>query len=355
MNKKKILEKATKGIRIEPEEALLLLRQADLLELGETANKVAKSKCGQTASYIIDRNINYTNICQTRCRFCAFSRDEKDIDGYVISYEDLDNKIRETIELGGMQILLQGAHHPKFKIDFYVDLISHIKKNHLIHIHAFSPPEINHISQLSGLDNKSTLERLINAGLGSLPGGGAEILVDSVRIKVSPTKCKTNTWLEIMEIAHGLGLKTSATMMFGHVESIEDRIEHLTKIRGLQDRTMGFTAFIPWTFQGKNTELASTEVLRPVGGHEYLKTLALSRLFLDNFKNIQGSWVTQGHKIGQLSLIFGANDLGSIMIEENVVSAAGCSYRIKESEICRLIEGAGLNARKRDQFYNFMD
>ena len=303
-------------------------------------------------TYHIDRNINYTNICCVRCKFCAFSRDPHSSDAYVISTEQLDKKIEETIALRGKQILLQGGLNHNLSFQWHLDLIHHIKQKFpSINIHAFSPPEIVFLSKTSNLSIKNVLQKLIAAGLGSLPGGGAEILVDSVRQKLSPLKCSSNEWLQVMEIAHELGLKSSATMMFGHIESRADRITHLNKIRQLQDKTHGFVAFIPWTFQNKNTALAATKV----GPTEYLRTLAVSRIFLDNIPNIQSSWITQGPDIAQLALFFGANDLGSIMIEENVVYEAGARYWISLEELVHLITEAGFIPHERNFWYDLID
>jgi cyclic dehypoxanthinyl futalosine synthase len=304
-------------------------------------------------TYNIDRNINYTNVCTGGCRFCAFSRKAGDADAYVISREDLHRKIEETIALGGNQVLLQGGMHPDLKIEWYEEMLRDVKRHFpQVNVHGFSPPEIDHIATLSGLSVREVLERLKKAGLGSLPGGGAEILVDRVRRQVSPCKVSTDRWLEVCRQWHALGGRGSATMMFGHVETLADRMEHLERLRRLQDETHGFTAFICWTFQPGNTALAA---LPKVGAFEYLKTLAVSRLFLDNFANLQASWVTQGLAVGQLAFRFGANDFGSVMIEENVVAAAGTSFRTTEAEIRRRILSAGFSPRKRNVYYEIVD
>lgn len=347
------------GRRISLPDAVRLYRACSLNELGALAHAVRERKQAaayggrgnRIVTYVIDRNINYTNICRVRCRFCAFSRTRGDRDAYVLTRADLDRKIRETLALGGTQILLQGGHHPSLKLDFYLGLLAHIKERFpQINIHAFSPPEIQHFSRTFRLPVREIIARFKAAGLGSIPGGGAEILVDRVRRQVSPRKCPSRQWLEVMAAAHELGLRTTATMMFGHVETLADRLEHLQKLRDLQDRTGGFTAFICWTFQPGNTRLR----VPPVGAHEYLKTQALSRIFLDNFDNIQASWVTQGPKIGQIALQYGANDLGSLMIEENVVAQAGTRYRMTVAEMRRLIRELGYEPRQRDCWYRLV-
>lgn len=350
-----IFRKVLNGERLSAEDGERLFESKDIISLGRAAQEIARTKHpDEVVTYIVDRNINYTNICISRCLFCAFYREKDSKDAYVLSKEELSKKIEETIKLGGVQILLQGGLSPDFGIEFYEGLLQFIKSNFKIHIHGFSPPEIVHISKMSKLSVEDVIKRLKNAGLGSIPGGGAEILVDKVRRRLSPNKCSAEEWLYVMETAHKLGLKTTATMMYGHVESHRDRIEHLIKIRELQDRTKGFTAFIPWSFQSKNTKLQTlNSELQTLNsfGVDYLKTLSISRLMLDNFDNIQASWVTQGAKVAQLALFFGANDMGSTMIEENVVKAAGVSFRMSEGEIQRLIEDAGFKPVKRDTFY----
>ncbi|MEW6378704.1 MAG: cyclic dehypoxanthinyl futalosine synthase [bacterium] len=346
---KSITDKVLEDTRISPEEAAILFREADLLTLGSLAHvRRQRMHPDNLVTYIVDRNINYTNICLSKCRFCAFFREEGAEGGYVISREELARKIEETLELGGIQILMQGGLHPRLMLDYYEDLLGFIKSRYRIHIHGFSPPEIIHFSRLNNLPVQTVLERLRACGLDSIPGGGAEILVDRVRREVSPCKCTCREWLEVMETAHRIGLKTTATMMFGHIETLEERIEHLFLIRQLQDKTKGFTAFIPWPFQPGNTSLISGPA---ASGFEYLKTLAISRIFLDNVPNIQASWVTQGAKVAQIALRFGANDLGSTMIEENVVAAAGVSHRLPESELIRIIEGAGFQPNRRTMDY----
>ncbi|MDH5680032.1 MAG: dehypoxanthine futalosine cyclase [Spirochaetota bacterium] len=346
-----ILEKVLELKRISAVEAITLYENMDAMSLGQVAHKIRSVKCDPgVASYIIDRNINYTNVCVTQCSFCAFYRKTGDPEGYVLSDEVIREKISETKELNGSGALIQGGLNPRLRLDFYIHLLKVIKDCEDIHIHGFSPPEIVYISQLEKMSLRDVIRALMDAGLDSIPGGGAEILTESVRNEISPKKCGVDQWLSVMETAHELGLKTTATMMFGHVESLEDRLEHLCRIRELQDKTGGFTAFIPWTFQRGNTVLNS----EPVGGYEYLKMLSLSRIFLDNIVNIQGSWVTQGEGIGQLSLHFGANDLGSIMIEENVVKSAGTVYKMSEERMRQLIEDAGYKPFQRNTVYSNM-
>ena len=304
-------------------------------------------------TYIVDRNINYTNVCNVYCKFCAFYRTEKDEDHYVISFEDLDRKLDELTAAGGIQILMQGGHHPKLPFDWYIDLLRHIREKYPhINIHGFSPPEFQHFSEVFDIPVHGVIERFKEAGLGSIPGGGGEILVDRVRKKISPLKINSDEWLEVMQIAHELGLKSTATMMFGHVETVEDRLEHLQRIRDQQDRSGGFTAFICWTFQPENTVL---KVKQKTGVAEYLRTQAIARIFLDNIENIQSSWVTQGPEIGQVALKYGANDFGSVMMEENVVSSAGTTFRLNSEEIETLIRGAGYEPRRRNNWYELLD
>ncbi|RUM42880.1 MAG: dehypoxanthine futalosine cyclase [Desulfurobacterium sp.] len=347
-----VLEKVLSGVRISEEEALWLLREVDLLTLGQLANYVRNRKHPEReVTFVIDRNINYTNICTCKCRFCAFYREEGAPDAYVIDRETLKRKIEETISLGGTAILLQGGLHPGLGIEYYEELLSFIKSNFPeIHVHGFSAPEIIHISKVSGLSVEEVLRRLISAGLGSVPGGGAEILVDRVRERIAPRKARTEEWLEVHRTAHKLGLRTTATMMFGSLDTDEDVVEHLKVIRELQDETGGFTAFIPWSYQPDNTELGK-EVRNKAGGERYLRVLAVSRIYLDNVENVQASWVTQGGKLAQVALKFGANDFGSLMIEENVVAAAGVKFRMPLSEILRLIKDAGYTPVQRDTLY----
>ena len=349
----KILEKALNGERISPEEAVRLFETTDMLLLGNIASRISRKKLKErVVTYIVDRNINYTNICITDCAFCAFYRKEDDEEAYVHPFETIARKIEETIALGGRQILLQGGHNINLKIDYFEDLFRRIKERFGIHLHALSPPEIVHTAKISKLAIVDTLSRLKAAGLDSIPGGGAEILVDRVRQKISPHKCSTREWLDVMDCAHGMNIPTTATMMFGHVETVEDRVEHLRRIRDQQDKTMGFTAFIPWPFQPGRTELGlDHDISSQVTGLDYLKTLAISRIFLDNFDNLQSSWVTQGPKVGQMALYYGANDMGSTMLEENVVRAAGTVHCLNEEDIRRIITDSGFKPQRRNMRY----
>ena len=348
------LDKAVNGERLSPEEGLQLLQSHDLLALGQAANAVCQRLHPEPyRTYNIDRNINYTNICAAVCDFCAFYRKSTDPDAYVLPREVLYQKIEETIALGGNQILLQGGLHPSLKLEWYEELLRDIKSRFpQINIHAFSAPEIWHFHKINKIPLREVLRRLKDAGMGSLPGGGAEILVDRVRKSITVNKCLTEEWLQVHRVWHELGGKSTCTMMFGHVETLADRIETLERLRQLQDETGGFTAFICWTFQPENTDLAH---IPPAGAFEYLKTQAVSRLYLDNIKNIQSSWVTQGPKIGQLALLFGANDMGSLMIEENVVAAAGTIYYLTLEEIKNAIREVGYIPRQRNVFYEYVD
>jgi len=351
MDMQRIREKVLAGERLTVGEGLLLAEQGDLYQLGFLADAVRRRKHPEPlVTYVVDRNINYTDICISACKFCAFFKAPEDPDGSVLSFAELGEKIEETKDLGGTQILLQGGLHPDKPLEFYEEMLSFIK-GYEIHIHGFSPPEICHFAALSGLSVREVLVRLQQAGLDSIPGGGAEILCDRVRQETAPRKCSADAWLGVMEEAHGLGMRTTATMMFGHVETMAERIEHLDRVRALQDKTGGFTAFIPWPFQPDNTALSD---IPKTTAFAYLKMLALSRIFLDNIDNIQASWVTQGPKIAQLSLFFGANDFGSTMIEENVVAAAGVGFRLSEQEIRALVEGAGCVPRQRRMDYSLV-
>jgi cyclic dehypoxanthinyl futalosine synthase len=346
-----IREKVKAGERLSREEGIHLLRDADLLELGMLADSVRwRLHPEPTVTYIIDRNINYTNVCSAQCAFCAFYRDLPSKEGYVLTKAELAAKIEETIALGGRQILLQGGLHPDLGIEYYEELFRWIKATYPIWIHGLSPAEVKHIERVSSLTTEETLKRLMAAGLDSIPGGGAEVLSDRVRSIIGIAKGSTGDWLQVMETAHGLGMKTTATMMFGHVETLEERVDHLLHLRALQDRTGGFTAFIGWTFQPANTAIGGDEVT----SFQYLRTLAVARVMLDNFPNVQASWVTQGGKIGQVSLRFGANDFGSLMIEENVVSAAGAHFRLTEAEIARSIQDAGFVPKRRTMRYEIV-
>ncbi len=359
-----LLQKVWDGKRINAAEAkrLSTLPLEELGALADHRRQLAKAKAygnrgNEIVTYNVDRNVNYTNVCNVYCKFCAFYRTEKDLDSYVISLAEMDQKIEETLALGGTQILMQGGHHPKLTKQWYLDLLSHIKtKWPQINIHGFSPSEFIHFREVFN----EPLEKIIGdfkaAGLGSIPGGGGEILVDRVRQRISPLKAMSSDWLEVMDVAHRLGLYSSATMMFGHVETMEDRIEHLERLRAQQDKSLGyekgrFTAFICWTFQAENTKLKAPTV----GAHDYLRTQALGRIYLDNFENIQSSWVTQGLEIGQVALKFGANDLGSIMIEENVVSQAGTTFHMTVPDMHRLIKDLGYEPHQRDNWYRLVN
>lgn len=383
-----LLQKVWDGGRIGPAEALRLYH-LPLEELGALAHRrreLAKAgayagRGNQIVTYIVDRNINYTNICNVYCKFCAFYRTEKDADAYVITHAEMDRKIEETLAHGGTQILLQGGHHPKLTLDWYLDLLAHIKaKFPTINIHGFSPSEFIHFQRVFNLSVEEILRKFVAAGLGSIPGGGAEILVDRVRQRVAPLKATADEWLGVMDTAHRLGLCTTATMMFGHVETVPDRIAHLDRLRSQQDKSLQraaaqasagpmpadarpadgtaearfpgrFTAFICWTYQPENTRLRAPTV----GATEYLRTQALARIYLDNFDNVQSSWVTQGPEIGQVALQFGANDLGSIMLEENVVRQAGATFRMNVADMHRLIRELGYEPRQRDNWYRLVN
>ena len=366
-----LLQKVWEGQRISPAEArrLYSLPLEELGALADRRRQLAKAKAydgrgNEIVTFNVDRNVNYTNVCNVYCKFCAFYRTEKDDDSYVISLAEIDRKIEETIALGGTQMLMQGGHHPKLTKQWYLDLLAHVKNKFPgFNIHGFSPSEFIHFREVFN----EPLEKIIGdfkvAGLGSIPGGGGEILVDRVRQRIAPLKAMSDDWLEVMDVAHRLGLYSSATMMFGHVETIEDRIEHLERLRVQQDLSkkrkaensnsaMGhFTAFIGWTFQAEHTKLKAPTV----GATEYLRTQALSRIYLDNFGNIQSSWVTQGLEIGQIALKYGANDLGSIMIEENVVSQAGTTFRMTVPDMHRLIKDLGYEPHQRDNWYRLVN
>jgi cyclic dehypoxanthinyl futalosine synthase len=336
--------------RLTDAEALSLLQHGDLLELGYRADETRRRlHPGDDVTFIVDRNINYTNVCISGCRFCAFYREAGSPDAYVLSQDEIDTKIEETLALGGTAVMMQGGLHPDLRIEWFERLFSGIKQRYPIHIHSLSPPEVAHIAERSRIGIPETLRRLQAAGLDSLPGGGAEVLVDRVRSAISPHKIPTDVWLDVMRQAHALGMKSTATMMFGSLDAPPDRVEHLRRIRDLQDETGGFTAFIPWTFQSGNTQLQAGHT--PSTGIDYLRMLAVSRLYLDNVPNIQASWVTQGLKLGQVSLIFGANDMGSTMIEENVVRAAGVSYKVGVEQMVGAIRAAGRRPVQRDTLY----
>ena len=353
-----LLDKTWDGERISPAEARQLygLPLETLGALAHRRRELAKANAfngrgNEIITYSIDRNINYTNVCNVYCKFCAFWRRENSTDAYVITHDEIDQKIEETLALGGTQILMQGGHHPSLSKQWYLDLLSHIRdKFPTLNVHGFSPSEFVHFREVFDEPMEDLVRDFAAAGLGSIPGGGGEILVDRVRQKISPLKAMSDDWLEVMAIAHRQNLAT-ATMMFGHVETVEERIEHLDRVRVQQDDTGGFTAFIAWTFQAENTKLKAPTV----GSHEYLRMQALARIYLDNIENIQSSWVTQGREIGQIALRNGANDLGSIMIEENVVSKAGTVYCMDVAEMQRLIADLGYEPRQRDNWYTLID
>jgi cyclic dehypoxanthinyl futalosine synthase len=349
-----VLEKALDGERISDADAVTLLRSRDLVAVGRAANELRRRKTDpERITFIIDRNLNYTNICVTDCDFCAFYRRPGDrSEGYLLPKPVIYKKIEETLALGGTGLLMQGGHHPDLGIDFYEDLFRSIKQRYTIHLHALSPPEIQHISRRSKLTIPETLSRLRDAGLDSVPGGGGEILVDRVRDVIAPKKTKSAEWLDVMRQAHRLGMSTTATMMYGHVETLEERVEHMRKLRELQDETRGFRAFISWTFQDDGNRLGEKVPRETMPtSFDYLLTQAVSRIYLDNVDHIQSSWVTQGLKIGQVALGFGADDLGSVMIEENVVSAAGTTYRASADDFAHLIRSMGKIPVQRDTLY----
>ena len=387
-----LLQKIWDGGRIDATEArqLYALPLEELGALADRRRQFARAAAhggrgGDIITYIVDRNVNYTNVCNVYCKFCAFWRSEKDADSYVITHEEMDRKIEETLALGGTQILMQGGHHPKLTKQWYLDLLAHIKaKFPQVNVHGFSPSEFVAFSEFFNEPVEQVLKDFVAAGLGSLPGGGGEILVDRVRNRIAPLKANTAQWMGVMDTAHALGLASTATMMFGHVETVEERIEHLEVVRAQQDVSLqrlasagkleahnspletaaafayaletgalkggAFTAFICWTFQPDNAVLKAPTV----GAHEYLRTQALSRIYLDNIPSVQSSWVTQGQEIGQIALKYGANDLGSIMIEENVVSAAGTTFRMGVDDMQRLIRDLGHEPRQRDNWYRLV-
>jgi len=345
--------KVRSGDRVSADEALQLYRDAPTALLGRLADGIrARKHPDGIVTYIIDRNVNYTNVCVAKCNFCAFYRPVGSSEGYVLGFDELFRKIDETIAVGGIQLLLQGGHNPDLPLSWYEDLFRAIKERYpAFKLHALSPPEVIHLSRLSQLSVPAVIDRLIAAGLDSIPGGGAEILVDRVRTLLHCIgKATADEWLDVMRHAHHAGLRTTATMMYGTVETDQERLEHLLRLRALQDETGGFTAFITWSYQPDHTELGGSEAT----GIDYLRTLAMARIVLDNFDNLQASWVTQGGKVGQLSLAYGANDMGSVMIEENVVRAAGASYCMDEVEIVVNIEDAGFRAKRRNMHYEIL-
>jgi len=360
LKREALTERVCAGERISREDALELYR-LPLEQLGALADERRRQakrssyngRGNEIVTYIVDRNVNYTNVCNVYCKFCAFYRTERDDDHYVLSFEQIDQKLDELTAAGGVQILMQGGHHPKLPFQWYVDLLQHIKSKYPhINIHGFSPPEFQHFAETFGMPLREVISEFKNAGLGSIPGGGGEILVDRVRKRIAPLKIDSDRWLEVMQVAHELGLKSSATMMFGHVETVEERIEHLQRIREQQDKSGGFTAFICWTFQPQHTAL---KIDNPTGVAEYLRTQALTRIFLDNIENVQSSWVTQGPDIGQVALKYGANDFGSVMMEENVVSSAGTTFRLDAGQIESLIRDAGYEPRRRNNWYELLN
>ena len=347
----KLLNDIVQGQRMSEEDFRTLYQGGDLLEIAQAANQVRDRRFpNNTISFVIDRNINYTNVCSCACKFCAFYRKPDDADAYVIDQDTLFAKVDEAIELGATQLMIQGGLNEALNIDFYENMFRSIKTRYDITIHSLTAPEIAFIAELSGLSLRETLLRLQAAGLDSLPGGGAEVLHDEVRSQISPNKIKTAQWLEVMKTAHQISMPSTATMMMGSLDTLQHRIHHLQKIRELQDETLGFRAFIAWSYQPGNNELLG----RKMSTLHYLRFLALSRLYLDNIDHIQGSWVTQGKRVGQLTLFFGADDLGSIMIEENVVRSAGLTYRMLQQEMIALIQGAGKAAAQRDTQYNLL-
>lgn len=343
-----LLEKKS---RLTTKEAIYLLENASLTELGMAADLKRQTRHDRV-TFVVDRNINYSNVCSTRCDFCAFYTDYGKEDGYVLDTEEVLIKVAELVAIGGTQVLMQGGNHPKLPFEYYLNLLRAIKKEFPeVDIHSFSPPEIIYFSKLYRLPVEEILKELMAAGLASLPGGGAEILVDRVRQKISPYKATTAEWLEVMRIAGKMGMKASATMMFGHVETLEERVLHLERLRELQDEVPVFTAFIAWSFQPANTALAH---LQPATAYDYLRVIALARLYLDNIPNIQTSWVTQGPKVGQIALAFGCNDMGGTMMEENVVRKAGTSFSMTQEEIIRAIKVAGFRPAQRRTNYQII-
>jgi cyclic dehypoxanthinyl futalosine synthase len=351
---KDILDDTVAGERLAAHDAVRLLESHDLAAIGRAADAVSRRLHPEPyRTYNIDRNINYTNVCSAVCDFCAFYRGPKSPEGYILDRDVLLRKIEETVAVGGDQILLQGGMHPTLPLEWYEEMLGDIKDRFpAVNVHGFSPPEIHHLTKVSKRPLREVLERLARAGLGSLPGGGGEILVDRVRKAITRGKALTDDWLEVNREWHLLGGRSTATMMYGHVETLAERVEHLDRLRRLQDETGGFTAFICWSFQPENTEMAD---IPPAGAFEYLKTQAVARLYLDNFPNIQSSWVTQGREIGQLALLFGANDMGSLMLEENVVSAAGTVHHLTLEQIRSAISELGWIPRRRNVFYDIFE
>lgn len=358
-----ILVRAVEGETLSGGEILTLMDEGEVHSLGRAAHDLRMRSCdAERVTFVVDRNINYSNVCYADCTFCAFYRHKNEDGAYVLSYEEIYQKIEELLEIGGTQVLLQGGHHPNLQLDWYQGLLSGIKERYPVHIHGFSPSEVLNFSRVFKMTTREVIAELQAAGLDSIPGGGAEILVDRVRSALARSKVDASGWLNIMEEAHSLGMRTTATMMFGHIETIPERVEHLLRVRESQARTGGYTAFIPWTFQPGFTPMAQSHpeqlALVPTstykGSIEYLRVLAICRLALNNIANFQSSWVTQGKKIGQMSLFYGANDLGSVMMEENVVSQAGVSFRLSLQEMAALVRDAGFEPAQRDNFYNVL-
>ena len=337
-------------MRMNAKEAAELLSQGDPIELGRLADAERAKRFDDTVTFIVDRNINYTNVCKNECKFCAFFRRKEHKDAYLLTYDQILDKVQETVDAGGTQLMIQGGLYPDLGLAYYEKMLSLIKSRYDITIHSFTATEIQYFAQQEGISVLECLKRLQAAGLDSLPGGGAEILVDEIRKKVSPKKIMTDDWLHVMECAHSIGMESTATMVIGFGETMAQRVEHMERIRQLQDRTGGFRAFITWTFQPGNTELGGEKT----SGWDYMRTLAMTRLYMDNVAHIQGSWVTQGERIGQLTLGFGADDLGSIMLEENVVRAAGTTYDMSINKMAQLIRGAGKRPAQRDTEYNII-
>lgn len=349
-----ILAAIAAGERLSPEDALTLFESDDLFAIGEAADRIRQRFHPEgVVTYIIDRNINYTNVCAVVCTFCAFYRRPGHAEGYILDHEAIFKKIEETLAVGGTGVLMQGGLHPNLPLEYYETLLREIKKRYRVHLHCFSAPEIHHFAALFGMSYRDVIKRLMDAGLDSIPGGGAEILDDEIRKRVS-TKCNTQEWLDVHRAAHSLSLPTTATMMFGCGETLRHRVNHLERIRRIQDDTGGFTAFIPWSFQPSNTALGK-KIKQEASVDEYLKTLAISRLYLDNFRNVQSSWVTQGLKVCQLGLRFGGNDVGSVMLEENVVRAAGAHNSASEETLRTTILDAGFIPQQRDTLYRPID
>ena len=338
-------------MRMNAKEAAELLSQGDPIELGRLADAERAKRFDDTVTFIVDRNINYTNVCKNECKFCAFFRRKEHKDAYLLTYDQILDKVQETVDAGGTQLMIQGGLYPDLGLAYYEKILSLIKTRYDITIHSFTATETQYFAQQEGISVLECLKRLQAAGLDSLPGGGAEILVDEIRKKVSPKKIMTDDWLHVMECAHSIGMESTATMVIGFGETMAQRVEHMERIRQLQDRTGGFRAFITWTFQPGNTELGGEKT----SGWDYMRTLAMTRLYMDNVAHIQGSWVTQGERIGQLTLGFGADDLGSIMLEENVVRAAGTAYDMSINKMAQLIRGAGKRPAQRDTEYNIIN